>query len=103
MLRKSWFIITGPIICTTSGLCVPGASCAVPERFVWVCFVLFPWANSATAMPRKQKTEAANMRRLKRADCEVDFFFIAEVSYPCEVEWRSYRTCQKHVNIFLRF
>src|SRR2546430_11020328 len=81
MLRKSWFIITGPTICTTSGLCVPGASCAVPERFVWACFVRFPWANNATAIPRRQNTEAVKMRRLKKADCEVDLFFIDEVSF----------------------
>src|SRR6266481_477496 len=95
--------MTGPTICTTSGFCVPGASCRAAERPVWACFVRFPWANRATAMPRRQNTEAVKMRRLKKADCEVDFFFIDEVSFPCEVEWRSYRTCQKHVNTFLRF
>src|SRR6266542_5024541 len=96
--------MTGPTICTTSGLCVPGASCAVVERFVWACFVRFPWANSATAMATRQNTEAVKMRRLKNppslklrragadpplprlrrveklrragADCEVDFFFL---------------------------
>ena len=68
--------ITGPTICATSGLCVPGASCAAVERFAWVCFVRFPWANSATAMPRRQNTEAVKIRRLKKADCEMDFFFI---------------------------
>jgi hypothetical protein len=43
--------------------------------------VRFPWANSATAMPRRQNTEAVKMRRLKKADCEVDFFFIDGVSF----------------------
>ena len=81
MLRKSWFIIAGPTICTTSGFCAPGASCGVPERFVWACFVRLPWANIATAMPRTQKTEAVKMRRLKKADCEVDFFFMDDVSF----------------------
>src|SRR5947207_2137051 len=103
MLRKSWFIIAGPTICTTSGFCAPGASCGVPERFVWACFVRLPWANIATAMPRTQKTEAVKMRRLKKADCEVDFFFIDGVVFPCEVEWRSYRIRWKCVNIFLKF
>jgi hypothetical protein len=37
-------------------------------------------------MPRRQNTEAVKMRRLKKADCEVDFFFIDEVDLPCEVE-----------------
>ena len=41
----------------------------------------FPCANNATAMPRRQNTEAVKMRRLKKADCEVDFFFIDEVSF----------------------
>jgi hypothetical protein len=62
-----------------------------------------PWANNATAMPRRQNTEAVKMRRLKKADCEVDFFFIDEVSFPCEVECRSYRIRRKHVNTFLKF
>src|ERR1044071_1477855 len=79
MLRKSWFIVTGPTICTTSGLCVPGESCRVPERLVWACFVRLPWANSATTMPRMQETEAVKMRRLKKADFEVDFFFMVEL------------------------
>ena len=54
-------------------------------------------------MPTRQNTEAVKMRRLKKADCEVDFFFIDEVSFPCEVEWRCYRLCPKRVNIFLTF
>src|SRR6266487_84739 len=74
--------MTGPTICITSGVCVPGASCAPPDRLVcWVCFVRFPWAKSATAMPRRQNTEAVKMRRLKKADCEVDFFFIDGVGF----------------------
>src|SRR5213080_2472820 len=32
-------------------------------------------------MPRRQNIEAVKMRRLKKADCEVDFFFIDEVSF----------------------
>ena len=40
-----------------------------------------PWANSATAMPRRQSTEAVKMRRLKKADFEVDFFFMNEVEF----------------------
>ena len=48
----------------------------------------FPWANtlenapvpnSATAMPARQKRAAIKTRRLKKADCEVDFFFMDEV------------------------
>ena len=68
---------TGPIICVTSGLCVPGASWrAVGSIVLLVCFARFPWANSATAMPSRQNAEAIKMRRLKKADFEVDFFFI---------------------------
>jgi hypothetical protein len=44
------------------------------------------------------------MRRLKKADCEVDFFFIDEVSLPCGVEeCGCYRLCRKYVNTFLSF
>ena len=46
-----------------------------------MAFVRFPWANNATAMPRRQNTEAVKMRRLKKADCEVDFFFIDDASF----------------------
>src|SRR5437667_4928922 len=78
---------TGPTICTTFGVCVPGASClgATPG-----CFVPFVWANrfenapmpsSATKMPVRQRTEASRTRRLKKADFEVDFFFIDEVKF----------------------
>jgi len=31
--------------------------------------------DSATATPARQKTAASKMRRLKKADREVDFFF----------------------------
>jgi hypothetical protein len=51
------------------------------ERLAGVCFVRFPWAKSATAMPRRQNAEAAKIRRLKKADCEVDFFFMDGVSF----------------------
>ena len=46
------------------------------------------WANAlenppipsiATKMPARQRTEPIRTRRLKKADCEVDFFFIDEV------------------------
>ena len=33
----------------------------------------------------------------------MDFFFIDEVSFPCEVECGCYRLCRKRVNIFLKF
>jgi hypothetical protein len=51
-------------------------------------FAPFAWANrledapepsSATKTPMRQKTEAIKTRRLKKADCEVDFFFIVEL------------------------
>ena len=67
---------------TTSGVCVPGAA--------WLAFVPFAWANalenapvpsSATAMPVKQQRAAITIRRLKKADFEVDFFFIDEVKF----------------------
>ena len=35
-----------------------------------------PMASSATAMPARQKTAAIKTRRLKKADFDVDFFFI---------------------------
>src|SRR5438094_4094399 len=83
-LRKSWSRRTGPTICTTSGLCVPGPSCgAAPPA----CFVPFVWANrfenapeatSATKTPKRQSIDAIKTRRLKKADFEVDFFFIFE-------------------------
>ena len=38
-----------------------------------------PVPNSATAMPARQKRAAIKTRRLKKADCEVDFFFMDEV------------------------
>jgi len=102
--RRFVVINTGPTIRTTSGLCAPGASCGV--RFWAFCcadFARFPWAKSATATPTRQSRHAAKIRRLKKADCEVDFFFIDEVGFPCEVEWGCYRICQKCVNIFLTF
>ena len=83
---------TGPTIRTTFGVCVPGASCpaATPD-----CFVPFVWAkrfenapepSSATKTPMRQKTEAIKTRKLKKADCEVDFVFINEVeSFPSAV------------------
>jgi hypothetical protein len=36
--------------------------------------------NNATAMPARQRTAAIKMRKLKKADCEVDFFFRGSVS-----------------------
>ena len=80
--RRSAFTTTGPIICVTSGVCVPGASC---RPAALVCFGPFVWANrfenapipsSATKTPKKQRTEAIKTRRLKKADFEVDFFFM---------------------------
>src|SRR6516164_3639565 len=71
---------TGPTICTISGLCVPGASCVPLDRPAWcVCFAPLPCANNATAMPKRQRTEAIKTRRLKKADCDVDFFFMLEL------------------------
>ena len=35
-----------------------------------------PEPSSATATPKRQRTEAIKTRRLKKADFEVDFFFI---------------------------
>ena len=37
--------------------------------------------SKATKMPVRQRTEAIRTRRLKKADCEVDFFFIDEVKF----------------------
>ena len=67
---------------TTSGVCVPGAS--------WLLFAPLLWAKTlenppipsiATKMPVRQRTEPIRTRRLKKADCEVDFFFIDEVKF----------------------
>jgi hypothetical protein len=72
---------------------VPGASWFVPDRLVWTGFVRFPWAKSATAMPRRQSTEAVKIRRLKNADFEVDFFFMNEVElFPSPVKQRWAKT-----------
>jgi hypothetical protein len=62
---------------------VPGASCAPEER---VFFAPFVWANtplpnSATKTPTRQKRAAITIRRLKKADFEVDFFFIGEAKF----------------------
>src|SRR6266567_8929847 len=75
------FSATGPTICTTSGLCVPGEAC-VAERLFFAplacanALVNAPVASSATKTPMRQKTAAIKTRRLKKADCEVDFFFM---------------------------
>ena len=56
---------------------IGAASCVLEERLVCgACFELFPWANSATAMAKRQNTDAVKTRRLKKADFEVDFFFM---------------------------
>ena len=40
-------------------------------------------------MPSRQSTEAVKMRRLKKADFEVDFFFMNEVDlFPSPVKQR---------------
>jgi hypothetical protein len=49
--------------------------------FAWAnTFENAPIPNSATAMPARQRTAASKTRRLKKADCEVDFFFRESVS-----------------------
>src|SRR5882724_3208169 len=93
-LRKSWSKRTGPTICTTSGLCVPEASClAAPPGFVpfvWANrFENVPEATSATKTPKRQSIDAIKTRRLKKADFEVDFFFISEAElFPLAVNPR---------------
>jgi hypothetical protein len=70
-------------------------------------------------MPRRQSTEAVKMRRLKKADFDVDFFFIGEVEFfPSPVEgardcnstpylrWRNvndYFTSALNFGIWLRY
>jgi hypothetical protein len=45
--------------------------------------------SSATKMPTRQKTAAIKTRKLKKADCEVDFFFMDEVElFPSAVNPR---------------
>ena len=103
-LRKSWSQRTGPTIRTTSGVCVPGASCVAFDR-AGCCEALVPLVcanapepTSATKTPKRQRTEAIKTRRLKKADSEADFFFIAPQvvranpvvrGFPCEkrVRW----------------
>ena len=96
-------VLTGPTICTTSGVCVPGASCRAVERLFFAPFV---WANrfenapepsSATKTPKRQRTEAIKTRRLKKADFEVDFFFIVDAElFPSAV------TFSKHTAVWER-
>jgi hypothetical protein len=48
--------------------------------FAWAnTFDNAPMASSPTATPARQKTAAIRTRRLKKADCEVDFFFIDDL------------------------
>ena len=58
-------------------------------------------------MPRTQNTEAVKIRRLKKADCEVDFFFIDEVSFSLRsgVGMLSDmpEACQQFFKFFLNF
>src|SRR5262249_23174236 len=54
-------------------------------------------------MPSRQNTAAVKMRRLKKADCEVDFFLIDDVGFPCELEGGVYRRRADRVNFFLIF
>ena len=45
--------------------------------FVWAkALENAPVPTSATATPTRQNRAAIKMRRLKKADCEVDFFFM---------------------------
>src|SRR6266704_2991339 len=75
--RKSMSKRTGPTILNTSGVCVPGASWLVFAPLLWAnALENVPMPSSATKMPVRQRTEPIRTRRLKKADCEVDFFFI---------------------------
>jgi hypothetical protein len=87
------FRATGPTRRTTSGPpgefvvaggADPGPGCA------WALKELKrPALTSAIKTPARQKTEAIKTRRLKKADFEVDFFFMDEVElFPCAVEPR---------------
>jgi hypothetical protein len=63
-------------------------------------------ANRATATPARHKTEAIKTRRLKKADFEVDFFFMNEAElFPSpvnpEMDPESYVNCSNRVNTFL--
>src|SRR6266700_5523119 len=77
------FSATGPTICTTAGVGVPAEAC-VAERLFFAPLACAnalenaPVASSATKTPMRQKTAAIKTRRLKKADCEVDFFFIID-------------------------
>src|SRR5437899_3518885 len=58
-------------------------------------------------MPRTQNTEAVKMRRLKKADCEVDFFFIDGVSFSLRsrvaILSDSLEMCQHFFKVFPKF
>src|SRR5207302_2812062 len=75
--RRGLSTRTGPTIRMTSGVCVPGASWLVFAPLLWAnALEKAPVPNTATAMPARQKRAAIKTRRLKKADCEVDFFFM---------------------------
>jgi hypothetical protein len=45
-----------------------------------------PEPTSATKTPKRQSIDAIKTRRLKKADFEVDFFFMVEAElFPCAV------------------
>ena len=80
--------MTGPtrgITAGPSGWFAVGAtvSCCVA---VWALdgFELMLVAPSATKTPVRQSREAIRTRRLKKADCEVEFVFIGGAALPRE-------------------
>src|SRR6478672_10986192 len=96
----------------TFGFCVPGASCRAAPL---ACFVPFVWAKrfenapeatSATKTPKMQRTDAIKTRRLKKADFEVDFFFMVEAELfplcgePETVVWMLFETLEKCQRLF---
>jgi len=53
-----------------------------------------PMPSSATKTPPRQRPEASRTRRLKKADFEVDFFFIDEVKFfPVRLEPEKVAKC----------
>ena len=62
----------GSVLSTVGASALLGLPCAI---------ALGEKRHGARDMPRRQNTEAVKMRRLKKADCEVDFFFIVELHW----------------------
>jgi len=67
-------------LCNAGITVVSPNCCAFGDALAWAeAFENAPEPSSATRMPASTKTEPTKTRRLKKADCEVDFFFMVGV------------------------